>query len=200
MKHGLKKPAGFTLMEMIVATSIFAIASVIIADLFLISNRAQRRAEVSQAIQSDARVMMAGITDRIRSGEIDYAALPRPVVNPSGALALIDERGREVVIRESDSTFVNTVCPSLASTPCLEISEDGGATFAPMTSGRLRVVGVKFYILPVESPLTQNGGAFTQNTQPRVTVVLGLQSASANADAQTTTFVQTTVSSRVLLR
>jgi prepilin-type N-terminal cleavage/methylation domain-containing protein len=195
-----KQPRGFTLVEMIVATAVFATASLIITDLFLISNRAQRRAESSQAIQSDARVLLANITERVRSGEIDYAAYVGPIPKPADMLAIIDERGRSVVIRGSDTVFANTVCPSELSTPCLEISEDGGLTYQPMTSERIRLVGMQFYIDPPESPLEQDAGGFVYDIQPRVTFVLGLQGTTANAAELGTTFIQTTVSSRVLLR
>lgn len=200
MRYEQKQPRGFTLVEMIVATAIFATASLIITDLFLISNRAQRRAESSQAVQSDARVLLANITERIRSGEIDYTAYAGVIPKPSDTLAIIDERGRSIVIRNSDTVFTNTVCPSAISTPCLEISEDGGTTFQPMTSERIRLVGMQFYIDPPESPLMQGGGVYLYDIQPRVTVVMGLQGTSSNAAELGTTFVQTTVSSRVLLR
>lgn len=195
-----KNVRGFTLMEMIVATAIFATASVIIADLFLISNRAQRRAESSQAVQSDARVLLSQIIERVRSGEIDYDAYGAAISKPTDALAITDERGRSVIIRASDTDFNNTVCPSQASTPCLEISEDGGTTFQPMTSKRIRLVGVQFYVDPPESPLTEVGGVYTYDVQPRVTVVLGLQGSVGSAAELGTKFVQSTISSRVLLR
>jgi len=198
-KHQRQK--GFTLVEMMVAITVFATASVIISDLFLSFNRSQRRAQASQAVQSDARVLLANIVDKIRSGEIDYSVYTPNVTNPETELHLLSADGTEYVIRRSDSDFVNTVCPSAISTPCLEISADGGSTFSPMTSERLRVVGVQFYIQPIESPTTQTSpGVFDFNIQPRVTVVLGLQGTSTQAAEQGTAFVQSTVSSRVLLR
>ncbi len=196
-----QRTKGFTLVEMMVAITVFATASVIISDLFLSFNRSQRRAQASQAVQSDARVLLANIVDKIRSGEINYSVYTPNVSNPETELHLVGNDGTEFVIRRSDSDFVNTVCPSAIATPCLEISDDGGSTFSPMTSERLRVVGVQFYISPIESPTVQSGpGVFTYNVQPRVTVVLGFQGTSTQAAEQGTAFVQTTVSSRVLLR
>ena len=197
---GDKRQRGFTLVEMMVAVTVFATASVIITDLFLSFNRTQRRAQSSQAIQNDARVLMANIVDKIRSSEIDYSVYTPTVANPETELFLVANDGTNYVIRRSDTVFSNTVCPSAASTPCLEISADGGSTYSPMTSERLKVIGVQFYIAPIESPTVQSGGNFTYNVQPRVTFTLGLQGVTSQAAEQGTTFIQTTVSSRVLLR
>lgn len=197
----MKQPKGFTLAEMMVAVSIFATVSVVVADLFLAYNRTQRRAEATQSIQSDMRSMMATLIDRIRSGEINYAAYVPEALRPETELYLIGQDGVNYVIRQSDADFANTVCPSALSTPCLEISGDGGTTFSPMTSERVRVVGVQFYVDPPQSPLAQSSpGVYDYDVQPHVTFTIGLQGTSSEASAQGTTFLQTTVSSRVLLR
>lgn len=200
MKRTRKQQAGFTLVEMMVAVSIFATASVIVADLFLIANRAQRRTSVGQQIQSDARIIFSQVGDRIRSGEIDYDGYGGTAPSASDVLRVVDERDNFVVVRQSDSVFANTVCPSEKSTPCLEISEDGGFTFAPMTSDSVKVVGVQFYVDPPQRPTVTGGSGYLYNIQPRVTMVVGLQGTSSEATELGTTFFQTTVSSRVLLR
>jgi prepilin-type N-terminal cleavage/methylation domain-containing protein len=199
MKRKRAQSAGFTLVEMMVAVSIFSTASVIVADLFLIANRAQRRTSTEQQIQSDARIIISQVSDRIRSGEIDYDGYGGTAPSVGDVLRVIDERGNLIVVRQSDSVFSNTVCPTAQSTPCLEISDDNGITFAPMTSDGVKVAGVQFFIDPPQSPTLPGGGGFLYSIQPRVTMVVGLQGTSPQA-AQGTTFVQTTVSSRTLLR
>lgn len=192
---------GFTLVEMMVSVAIFATASVIITDLFLSFNRTQRRTESSQAIQGDARVMLATLTDKIRSGVIDYAAYSGPVTSPDTELRVIGNDGLSYVVRRSDTDFANTTCPTAQSTPCLEISNDGGTTFSAMTSARLKVIGVQFYVDPPESPLEESSpGVYAYDIQPRVTMVIGLQGTSSQAAEQGTTFLQTTISTRALLR
>lgn len=184
---------------MIVAVSIFATASVVVADLFLIANRTQRRTSADQQIQSDARVIFAQLTDRIRSGEIDYDGYGGTAPLVGDTLRVIDERGNFLVVRKSDTVFSNTVCPTAASTPCLEISNDGGTTFQPLTSQNVKVNAAQFFIDPPQSPLNSSGTGFDYNIQPRVTISVGLQS-TAPGVSQATTFIQTSVSSRVLLR
>ena len=193
------KRRGFTLIEMMVAVSLFATLGLIMTDLFLIFNRAQRRTQAAAAVQSDARVMLAQITDLIRSGQIDYSQYNPSVTNPTTQLFLIDSQGRNVLIRKSDTVFANTKCPNAASTPCLEISVNGGP-FSAMTSKRLKVIGTAFYIDPPQSPTVQSGGVYTYNRQPRVTLTIGMQGVSLQVPEQATTFVQTTITSRFLLR
>lgn len=200
MKNKRAVAAGFTLVEMMVAVSIFATVSVIVADLFMIANRAQRRTSSEQQLQSDGRVIFTQVADRIRSGEIDYEAYGGTVAGVTDTLRLIDERENLVVVRQSDSNFPSTVCPSLRSTPCLEISDDNGATFSSMTSDGVKVSGVQFFIDPPQSPDVMGGSGFLYSIQPRVTMVIGLQGSSAEAAGQPPTFLQTTVSSRELIR
>jgi len=57
-------------MEMVVAVGLFAIVSVLIAQLFAIFTTTQTRAATNQKVQSDARIMMSLISDRIRTGKI----------------------------------------------------------------------------------------------------------------------------------
>lgn len=177
---------------MVVAVGIFSIVSVVIAQLFTTFTRTQQRAGINQKIQSDARVMMAQISDRIRSAEINYDAYGGQIPVPTDDLWIIDENGLEVVIRRSDVDFANTTCPSAASTPCLEISEDGGVTFYPMTTENYTVDSAQFFISPETDP--SSGGL---DIQPRVTFSLGIRNASPDAVLQAPTYVQSTVSARV---
>lgn len=181
-----KNQKGFTLMEMIVASGIFAIVSVITSQLFITNSRAQNRSGVSQKVQSDARVMMSQLSDRIRYGTIDYEAYAASIVSPVEQLNLIDEFGVNVVVRKGTS-----VCPPNSS-PCLEISEDGGPFF-PMSSKNFKVNVVQFYLDPPTDPNPVSGPAGT--IQPRVTFILGIQASARDAEVGTT-YVQTTVSSR----
>jgi prepilin-type N-terminal cleavage/methylation domain-containing protein len=193
-KHKGKEKTGFTLVEMVVAVGLFSIVTVVVAQLFITTNRAQQRGANSQKVQSDARIMMAQIADRLRSSAIDYAYYGGPVSNPTDQLAMIDENGESIVIQKSDSVFANTVCPSAQSTPCLEISEDGGITFFAMSSEHFTVDAVRFYLDPTTDPL------LGPDVQPRVTFVLGITPSSGDINSRVTTYLQTSVSSRVYVK
>jgi len=187
----MKKAQGFTLMEMIVAIGLFSIVSVIVAQLFITFNRTQRKAGISAELQSDMRVMMSQISERIRSGIIDYPAYGGNIVYPVEALHIIDENGVAVTIEKSASAN----CPDAESSPCLTISEDGG-TIYPMSSAEFVVDTVQFYVDPLTDPVPGAG----PDIQPRVTYALGVKSTSNNEVDQQPLYVQATVSSRIYFR
>lgn len=188
----MKNQQGYTLVEMIVAVGIFAIVSVLIAQLFVTFTRTQQRTTNQQQIQSDARIVLAQVSDRIRSGVIDYASYGAGVSNPTESLFLVDENGVPVVIAKSNNS---AECPSAEATPCLTISENG-ATPTPMSSDRFTVDVVQFYIDPITDPEPTTG----PDIQPRVTMTIGIQAVNIDPALQAPTYIQTTASSRVYLR
>lgn len=189
-----KSQSGFTLVEMVVAVGLFSIVSVLIAQLFVLFNRSQIRSSLQQQVQSDARIMMAQISDRIRAGSIDYASYAGgTITSPETTLLLLDENGLSVTIAQSSS---DTLCPSAQAVPCLLLSEDGGSTFTPLSSENFTVDTVNFYIDPSTDPAEPAG----PNIQPRVTFSLELTGISNDPAQQVSTTLQTTVSSRVYFR
>lgn len=194
----MKQPKGFTLVEMLVAISIFSIVIVVVADLFARSNQVRMRASINQEVQGNAQLIMGQLTDRFRSGTVDYDAYGGQIVNiQEDTFYFIDEQGvNTVVTTSSDLSF----CPDAKSIPCIVISEDGGANFQSLTPSGVRVPKLDFYIDPPQSPTESNGKGFVYDIQPRVTIVVGLQSTIAREDLAKIFYFQTSVSSRVLLR
>ena len=68
----LKKRRAFTLVEVLIAASIFTIVSLIGINVFVNVIRIQRRVTLENAIYEDARVMMERIAREIRSNTVDY--------------------------------------------------------------------------------------------------------------------------------
>jgi prepilin-type N-terminal cleavage/methylation domain-containing protein len=186
------KQSGFTLVEMVVAVGLFSIVSVLIAQLFVLFNRAQVRSSLQQQMQSDGRVMMAQIADRIRSASIDYVSYGGAISFPDDTLFLIDEDNVAVTIAQ---TSIAANCPSAQSTPCLVISE-GGADFSPLSSDSFTVDQVQFFIDPSTDP-AESGG---DNIQPRVTFAIEMNAINSSSIQQVSANLQTTVSSRVYFR
>lgn len=185
---------GFTLVEILVSMSIFAIVSVVVADLFVIASKAQRRARSSQILQTEVQSTMSNLVDRVRIGTIDYDAYGGVITsNPQDKMAFIDEQGNNVIVKKASGAE----CPDADSSPCLALSMNGAA-FSPVSPSGTKVNSLQIYLDPVESPLAQDAGSFKFNVQPRVTIVLGLESVAA--DSGEPVFIQTTVSTRKLLR
>jgi len=70
-KKGLKG-SGFTLVEVIIASSVFTIVSLIGVTVFVNVTRIQRRIALENAIYEDGRFMMERIAREIRENTIDY--------------------------------------------------------------------------------------------------------------------------------
>lgn len=64
--------AAFTLVEILIATAIFAVVSTIVAGQYADAFRETRKANFQNQIYEDARFIMDRIADEIRSGTVDY--------------------------------------------------------------------------------------------------------------------------------
>ncbi|MFA4890901.1 MAG: prepilin-type N-terminal cleavage/methylation domain-containing protein [Candidatus Gracilibacteria bacterium] len=69
-----KKPLlkGFTLIEALIASSIFALVAVMGATIFINISHSDRQTELTNALYEDARVVMEKLATKIRNGTIDY--------------------------------------------------------------------------------------------------------------------------------
>jgi prepilin-type N-terminal cleavage/methylation domain-containing protein len=68
----MRNRKGFTLMEVLIAASIFAMVSIIGAVIFINISQSERKTELVNAIYEDARVIMETLAKEIRGGTIDY--------------------------------------------------------------------------------------------------------------------------------
>lgn len=67
------RSSGFTLVEVIIASSIFTIVSLIGVTVFINVTRIQRKIALENAIYEDGRFMMERISREIRANTVDYA-------------------------------------------------------------------------------------------------------------------------------
>ncbi|HPU94790.1 MAG TPA: prepilin-type N-terminal cleavage/methylation domain-containing protein [Candidatus Gracilibacteria bacterium] len=63
---------GFTLMEALIAASVFGMLSIIGATIFINISQSQRSTESYSALYEDARVIMENLANEIRNGTVDY--------------------------------------------------------------------------------------------------------------------------------
>ncbi|MBI4994919.1 prepilin-type N-terminal cleavage/methylation domain-containing protein, partial [Candidatus Peregrinibacteria bacterium] len=71
-KRFLKNTIGFTLIEMLISVSLFAIVVVIFSSLLIQTILSSREANAQNQIYEDARFLMQRIAREIRSGMVDY--------------------------------------------------------------------------------------------------------------------------------
>lgn len=194
---------GFTLMELLVVLGLFSTVVVVASDIFILSNRAQRKVFSLERTQADARFTMEAITREVRTGDVDfgyYVTRGTPIGIPEAELALIDNTNTPIRFHQSDAG--NAVfCPNAESTPCLLVTLDANDPVSITPKGVL-VRNARFYITPSADPdvFDPGTGTYPVNIQPRVTVVLVLDSVAQKAEDRVRVQFQTTIASRTYAR
>ena len=193
---------GFTLMEILVSVALFTIVITIVTQIFMIATRAQRRVSSHQKVQSDVRMVINLIVERMRMSEIDYDYYENKggISVPETELVLRDIDNKQVIFRQSSSNFLDTVCVDESSVPCFEMSIDEGATWAPISSLGVNVPELSFYITPIKNPFVLNVGGYPNNDQPKVTISGQFRSSAVNNEQIVPIDFQTTISTRIYKR
>ena len=178
--------SGFTLVEILVAISVFAIASVVIAGIFLNITGLQQNTASTQRLQNDARYILEKIAREVRSREIDY-----PLSNPQTYVYFRkDELGGYLYVcfDSANNNLKYYVSPTGDSTNCIVSGE-------PINASDVKVNNVQFYVQPTAED--QWGEVPATNIQPRVTILLELENRNINERYKEALTVQTTVSSKL---
>jgi len=198
----IPKTKGFTLMEIVVAISLFVIASTLLVDIFTITQRTQVKLSGQTRVQADARYVMEIISRYARNYMIDYQYIidqegVNPIPRQLNYLPLKDTQGNSIIFESSVSP---TICPSGVS-ECLVIRRNNSAS-ASITPQGVNIKDITFYILPNRDPfvIDTSVGGYRSNQQPQVTIVLVSETISERTGERQTNYLQTTVSSRVYKR
>lgn len=192
---------GFTLMELLVVLTIFSTVVVAATDIFLLANRSQRKVFGLEKAQADARFTLEAITREVRTGSIDYgyyAARGTSLGVPDAELALLDAGNAPMRFAVSDASTAS-LCADAASAPCLLVTI-GANPPAAITPKGVAVRNIRFYVAPTVDPFRYDAGAYAADEQPRVTVVMALETRGDRAGEQTVVFLQTTATSRAYKR
>lgn len=190
-------------MEMIVVVLLFSLVMMAASDLFIRSQRTERKTAALQRLQDDIRFLVNKAALELQLGSLDYSAYANAQqcgtaqssinsLNGNDTLAIRRFDGSRLFIKKTDDA-----CVDAASTPCFVVSENGTAWSA--ASGRgVKVESLTFYISPSKNPFTycENEVGYASDQQPRVTIALKASATVTGAKEPVTTAVQTTVSSR----
>lgn len=187
-------------METLIVLGLFSVVLTTAADIFLMSNRAQRKTVSMERVQSDARYTMEAMVREIRSGAVDYAwygeNLPLDGANAVDTLALIDGQGDRIrFFRNREDSECGSGSEAVRS--CLLVSINGGATQVLTPTG-INVFRASFFIRPVADPYGFDAvtGLYGASSQPAVTIVLGTENISADPRERSLVYLQTTVGTR----
>ncbi|MFA5076461.1 MAG: type II secretion system protein [Patescibacteria group bacterium] len=196
LARGLKSQQGLTLIEILVAISLFSLILLVVIDIFSMSQRSERRILTEQKVLAEGQLIMAKITQQVRTRLIEYSpSWPTGIINHE--LHLTDDLNSQIYFRQGDSADLGSGCPA-GVVHCVEVSFDGGASWESLTSDSLEVSKLIFYVYPLEDPFEMSEEGYASNIQPRVTIYLELN--STLPDAPDSLFLQTTASSRVYKR
>jgi len=145
---------GFTLLEILLAVSLFSLLSIIAVDLYLLALSAQRQTAFRQKILSNVRYVTEVIDKQIRESEIyftsDYVRDGDQGINGAeDELALIDQNG---------NTFEYFICRQAGADCAAEqigdmvVSINGTSAVSLTKASELEVINFNFYISPAIDP------------------------------------------------
>ncbi|MBI2099484.1 type II secretion system protein [Candidatus Uhrbacteria bacterium] len=188
---------GFTLVEMLVAVSLFSIVVAATADLYLAISRAQKSVRARQRLGSEARFAAELISREIRAGTIDYAAYGGSAPKSANFLYLRDRDGNAETFRVSGGP---AQCVE-ASHPCLVVCDSLG-NCSPLSTKNIFWDKIDFRVSPERDPFLFDPvtGAYAADEQPHVTIAAKLRAESNLPEERAEIDGQITVVSRVYKR
>ncbi len=171
------KNKGFTLTELLVSVTVFAIAVAAASSLFSAAARAQRKSIETQKVLDNGRYILESVGKTLRMGEIKTATSGSTLQACHPTKGVTDELNCRTA-----ATGYKLVTYALSSNV---VTEDGVA----ISSSNVKVNNLYFNITGVGA-----GG-----TQPRVTVVMNIRSLDSTGPMyQVSLDLQTTLSQRNL--
>ncbi len=194
--YKLQTSLGFTLIEIVVATALFALVISSILGIYLSVLRLNTRTRAERAVADNARFITDFFSKEVRNGHIDYTAYNSSCGQgciPSGGLDLylVNQNNESEHIYVWDDTTGQQIASYSGVSVCstdscsLKITKTVGLTNlgpSSMNSQSVRVTNVQFLIYPPHDPYRSTGVAATENVQPHITLVLELTATQNSRD------------------
>ncbi len=221
MKEIAKIQKGFTLIEVLIALTIFVIFVTTMSSTYLHIARSQREANTVRAMYSDLRYVMTIISDEARAKTIDYACYPSTVLAGSFSnycndvrasagqidyLALIDRTStnrtifkvennnegiKELKVFKEHKTFDENGLETWVA------DEGYRSGYQKLALDSIKLEGLEFEIAPLADPFDpDNVACGPVQFQPSVTVNASITGASPDTE-DFRLDIQTSLSSRV---
>ncbi len=183
---------GFTLMEIIVSTALFAIVMTMTMVLFTYTLKINRRVETLREAVQGSRNFVELLVRDIRNGTIDYSGQVDPVHCPASYNPGGDAYLAIVTLSGDKECFYY---PAGQTNPQLYLTKNGITEQFYGDSG-FKLTNAIFYVRPSTNPAIQVGG-FYPGIQPFVTMVFAFTSQLSPSAAQFVIPYQTTVSTDI---
>ncbi len=170
------KQEGFTLIEAVVATGLFALTISSILGAYVSTLRINRRTDIIRTASENARYISQYLSKEIKNGQIAYYD---PVNSPcskvpqasSNTLALVNVDNGNLCFYLGD----NSAQLSAAGTNLWLIKNN--LTAVKVNSTNIKITNLIFYVSPAFNPYTS-----ATTIQPRVTVTANVQTVSGSQD------------------
>ena len=178
---------GFTLVEALVATSVFAFVVSSIVGIYISTIQLDRKTRGERAVAENARFIMEFLAKEVRNGRIDYASYPGQTANEIDQLYVVNQSDEAEAFRLEGSNCATTgVCNiTLTKNPLPPTN---------LNSANVKVTKLEFRAGPLENPYVL---ANNDHEQPKVTIILELQANTGNSISdQAKINLQTTLSTR----
>jgi len=180
-----KKNKGFTLIELMVAISIFSVVMVMCMGSILSVLDANHKSATLRSVMDNLNYTLEGMTRSIRFGKNYHCGSSGDVTSPSdcssgdSSLSIKDSNGSLVTYGLSSNRITRSI--------------DGGANFY-LTSPDVTIQSLTFYVLG-SYPFGACNGVSTDCLQPRMVIVIKGYADSKNL-AKSSFTLETTISQR----
>jgi prepilin-type N-terminal cleavage/methylation domain-containing protein len=187
MKNKFKRNSGFTLVEMLIAVSLFVVVTTISLGAIITVFDANKKAQSSKTVVDNLNLAIENMVRVVRfSGNYHCANLNLPLSNPrdcnTGA-----NTDTLLAVNFKDDTIVYRWNGTINDP--IQRSDDGGATYTDITAPEVKIQYLRFYVL---------GSTANPNTaQPYVVVVIKGY-AGDKLTNQTVFSIETVISQRTL--
>ncbi len=180
---------GFTLIEILVAITLFALVSVVASGIFINVNNLQQNTASLERLQSDGRYILEKMAREIRGRKIDFKGSGISAIKHETANLVFKPDEQDISAGISwDSNEKNLMYSVVAGTDQPQS--------AALNASDIEVTEANFMIQPGDDPET----GFFPGIQPRVTIILKLTNRNASPRYRKELILQTTISSRFYTR
>lgn len=176
-----KKEKGFTLVELLVSVTIFAIVLGVIGNIFMTSFQSQRRSLALGTIFDQTSFLMEYLSRSLRMARKDLTG----ACITTGTNYQLTRSGRGIKFINSQSVCQEFYWDLAAN----RLKENKGGTEQYLTASNSEVVAFNINL---------TGESQTDDKQPRVTFFLNLRNSGSRSESRPSLQIQTTLSQRKL--
>jgi len=148
---------GFTLIEAVVATALFAFVVSSIIGVYISTIQLDRKTRALRTVAQNARFISEYLAKEVRNGTIDYGSYSGGLVSGANDLYLEDQ--------------TNTIEHIYLNGTDLFLDKNGVST--NLNTATTQITNLKFYVSPIGDPYTSTKN---YNEQPHVTMLLEVTS------------------------